>query len=521
MDSETETTPWYRQTDSPIPFFLCQKIASNDPARTAFTAIATFPWEIDSISTLCDGSLNTPELRPQWMQIVQDWYGAMIVGAKGKIYVMPRQGNTSQKPLCVKLPQGDDALSSIDIKCVAWAMGSLVAPVVMVVFAAGSLLYVVDVRSRQIIGYLRGHGGAITSIAVHPVHPYIFCTTSRDFTTRIYDLTQAPAQYPTNPHWPPSKEPSLAGAAYGLQMSEPEGQGIGRCVAVLAGGRSGGHMAAVLSASFHPVLPLIATCGMDRVAKIWPIPSLEGGHIAREDKPFFSTSLLHQARILSITWLSQDVLLTHSAPALMRVDKDDRDSETYETEGTLAVWRWLGVDRFFPPEFEDSMSQRVKRGCASDYQESASFKIISVLKLPMTTRHLHVYQSPVHDPIVLMSQANIIRILNVCNLEPCPPPPSPFRDELAEIAKRLQLSNSLSHQSLNRASTTMSTADETVAEPNSLWPDCWKLIAPQGGTYGDADPPTIEACEVSQDGRIITAVGSRGHIWIWRISSED
>jgi len=49
-------------------------------------------------------------------------------------------------------------------------------------------------------------------------------------------------------HWPPGTGPSLAGAAHGLHMTEPEGTGFGRCVAVLAGGRSGGHMAAVLGA---------------------------------------------------------------------------------------------------------------------------------------------------------------------------------------------------------------------------------------------------------------------------------
>ncbi|TFK57016.1 hypothetical protein OE88DRAFT_1730442 [Heliocybe sulcata] len=496
--------PWYRHTESPIPFSRSQKIASHDPAGSAFTAVATFPWTLDSISTLCDGSFDTPELRRQWAQIVKDWYGASIVGAKGKIYIMPRQGSGSARPLCVRLPPGDNTLSSTQVTCVAWAMGSLLAPTAIILFAARSLLYIVDARIRQI---------DITSLAVHPVHPYIFCSTSRDFTTRIYDLTQPPAQYPHNPHWPPSKHPSMAGAAYGLQMSEPEGEGIGRCVAVLAGGRSGGHAAAVLSASFHPVLPLIATCGMDRAAKIWPIPSLEGDRIAREDKPFFSTSLLHQARILSITWLSQDVLLTHSAPALLRADKDDKESATYETEGTLAVWRWLGVDRFFPPGFEDAAAQRVKRGCASDYQESASFKIISVLKLPMTTRHVHVYQSPVHDPIVLVPQLNKIRILNVCNLDPCPPPPFPHEDDLAETTKRLEIT------SAQRPRTT-SAAAVAYPELDAFSPDCWDLVVPQEGT-DDAGALVIEACEVSQDGRVITAVGSKGHIWVWRMHTGD
>lgn len=38
-------------------------------------------------------------------------------------------------------------------------------------------------------------------------------------------------------------------------MTEREGTGIGRCVAVLAGGRAGGHLAAVLCAVRSMNLP--------------------------------------------------------------------------------------------------------------------------------------------------------------------------------------------------------------------------------------------------------------------------
>ena len=39
----------------------------------------------------------------------------------------------------------------------------------------------------------------------------------------------------------------MAGPAHGLHMYESEGDGIGRCMFVLMGGRSGGHQAAVLA----------------------------------------------------------------------------------------------------------------------------------------------------------------------------------------------------------------------------------------------------------------------------------
>lgn len=59
-----------------------------------------------------------------------------------------------------------------------------------------------------------------------------------------------PRQNPQNPHWPPGTSPSLAGAAHGLDMCEPEGPagGVGRCIMVLMGGRCAGHHAEVLAA---------------------------------------------------------------------------------------------------------------------------------------------------------------------------------------------------------------------------------------------------------------------------------
>lgn len=49
---------------------------------------------------------------------------------------------------------------------------------------------------------------------------------------------------------------------------------------------------------------------------------------------------------------------------MMRQHKDNTDDVEgiYEEAGTLVLWRWLGFDRFFPPNVP---YQRVLRGCAS------------------------------------------------------------------------------------------------------------------------------------------------------------
>ena len=46
----------------------------------------------------------------------------------------------------------------------------------------------------------------------------------------------------------------------------------------------------------------------------------------------------------------------------MRQDQEDMQSPVYFTNGTVALWRWLGLDRFFPPH---QPMQTVLRGCAS------------------------------------------------------------------------------------------------------------------------------------------------------------
>lgn len=41
--------------------------------------------------------------------------------------------------------------------------------------------------------------------------------------------------------------------------------------------------------------------------------------------------------------LSRDILISHSAPALMRGKSVEH---MYEDPGTIAVWQWLGYDRY-------------------------------------------------------------------------------------------------------------------------------------------------------------------------------
>ena len=62
------------------------------------------------------------------------------------------------------------------------------------------------------------------------------------------------------------------------------------------------------------------------------------------------------------TRLSDDVLITHCASWLGHVNDDTRNPEFQEFPGTLTLWKWLGLRRFFP---EGKDIQDNSRGCAA------------------------------------------------------------------------------------------------------------------------------------------------------------
>ena len=83
----------------------------------------------------------------------------------------------------------------------------------------------------------------ITSLGTHRTHPHLVYSTSRDFTTRIYDFRIQTGKAP-DPFTRICKDP------FGRRIDGGEEGNcvLGRCVVILTGGRSGGHEAGVLGA---------------------------------------------------------------------------------------------------------------------------------------------------------------------------------------------------------------------------------------------------------------------------------
>ncbi|KAG2150060.1 WD40-repeat-containing domain protein [Suillus cothurnatus] len=498
MSDGTSNAPWFQDPTRSKPFILFKTVDLDFVEECYCTAL--FPWSEQSLGTLWYGEKNTELQKGPWKQMISDWSGALAIGTLDSLLVIPLGASGSRKGLSVSVPKQEHNThgKKTSVMAVGWALPFEAPLEPLIVFSAGSILYILNPVKGEVVGHLCGHGGPITSIVVHPTHPYLFCTTSRDFTTRIYDLTSSPQQGPDNPCWPPSKSPSLGGAPHGLQASEPEGMGIGRCVSVLCGGPSGGHEAAVLGAAFHPTHPLIATCGLDRAVKIWRFSTSSPNKFTREDKPLFSSSRIHKARVMSVSWLNTDTLVTHSAPALMR--RCGRKDDIYYEDGTVTIFRWIGFDRFFPA---GKKIGKVFRGCSSDYQESSSFTLISTSSLPQQTRHVHVTQTFTGDYILALSLPDSVRFYNLANfhprvIAPNPPAPDPPERDIESEFQNVRLDDEEEEE------------DQPITTffGKSPEPQRWEVLVPGG-------QGSVQACVLGFGGQLLVTLRKR-RVYIWR-----
>ncbi|KAI9512920.1 WD40-repeat-containing domain protein [Russula earlei] len=284
--------PWYRDNQTNPPFLLTTCFKNLRSLEYRFVSL--FPWNLTSLPSHHYGRSENG-----WRELIETYAGSVVVGNAEELFLVwalqPGGRQRKQIRFNTEVPP---------ITAVAWALSqgedSLDA---LLVIAVSRMVCVYSVGKGKVVGFLRGHGGSISSIAVHPQTPSHICTTSSDQTARIYDLDRSPdPKFPqVNPFLVPGTGPSMAGAPHGIRSAEEEEWTKGLCIAILVGGRSGGHLAAVTCAAFHPTFPLIATGGMDRVVKIWRLHDYKG-QILREDKPLFSSSLIHRSSVASIVW---------------------------------------------------------------------------------------------------------------------------------------------------------------------------------------------------------------------------
>jgi len=205
------------------------------------------------------------------------------------------------------------------------------------------------------------------------------------------------------------------------------------------------------------------------------------------------------------------MLVTHCAPALRLNNERDPNSITWEP-GTITHWRWLGFNRYFPT----ATPQHTVGRCISDFQESSSFHVTAVAALPIIksqpahishSPHVHLYCTPSHDPLVLLSSpaTNTIGMVNVKDL------PQPNAQRFPEDARLY----SQMTQQLHLDDDDDDPEDEGDSRPTLPQVAIPNLSEPWVIDIEARRDEHIEASTMGMDGRMIVGVGSKGTVWVW------
>ncbi|KAK4683866.1 hypothetical protein P7C73_g6350, partial [Tremellales sp. Uapishka_1] len=222
----------------------------------------------------------------------------------------------------------------------------------------------------------------ILSLSVSPSYPHVFASSSKDKSIRLWNfLGRDPAPSPS----------SKLSENYPQGMAE-EGDVI---IAILAGDGSGGHQSDVISVAFHPTRDAVASAGADRAVKIWPLPPLpkpQTGHAPRGYrpllicKPLFSTSRLHDSKVDTIAWLSEDILVSKSI-------------------NQMITWRWLRSESLLTKDrpLGDRPHETLNYVAGIEYLDSHSFAILARYQIDAPYWYMrfgvyHGYTSDFSDP---------------------------------------------------------------------------------------------------------------------------
>ena len=143
--------------------------------------------------------------------------------------------------------------------------------------------------------------------------------------------------------------------------------------------------------------------------------------------------------------------------------------------------------------------------------------------IPMSP-HLHVYQSPHHDPLILftMMKSGKITMMNVTHFSPRKPPPFPLDQDVVAMTQKLRLDDDVAESGPGHNDTSgTGDEDEThlqVDEDPSFRP---RSDLPRINGWDIEAPPTdslendLEICAMGMGGRLLIGVGTKGTIWVW------
>ncbi|KAH7104786.1 WD40-repeat-containing domain protein [Auriculariales sp. MPI-PUGE-AT-0066] len=533
---------------------LEEQVPKRHPDARHTASVAFFPWTTENSTTLWNSyAEKEPTVKAHWARVLKDFQGVYAVAVRRTIRILnvSRLANETVAHT-VELDSPDNAEDKDGvpydqhsaIRAIAWAMDANTIPFrPLLLIAASSVLHVYDVIRQCSVGCVKGHGGEITSVVVFPQYPHQACTTSRDYSTRFYNLSFG-ARYilPDLPR-PPQGSDHFCGPPFGMPARaredssdspgelppDVEGVGNGKCMGVLWGPiagreelpggrlrrtRIGGHNGSVLSADFHPMWRnLIATCGVDNAVKIWrfpsqlPWPDEKNPRWFRQQLPIFSSTGIHDARVVSIRWVNDDILLSESTTDLHKVSA--QASQPLERR-TFVLWQCLIIDREATEE-----GQPPPEPVYEDIAESTSYRVISScdVDVPVGAQtHVDLSGSTV---LLLVPTYEGVHIYNIAHHFPSPRAPK-FPRALLE-ARRLAQDKDRQSDEYRHYARLQREEDEQRYARRSPESGHWKL-----GLNGEGESRKLKmhqqflaCCTMSPDMRYVVAASIAGDVYVW------
>jgi len=142
--------------------------------------------------------------------------------------------------------------------------------------------------------------------------------------------------------------------------------------------------------------------------------------------------------------------------------------------------------------------------------DEASFKLLSIVQIPQTTRHLHVAYTLKSDYIIVMTLPDRIRLHNVADFKPRGTPPFPHdQDDVSDLTGRLHLDDDGDDDDDD---------DDDAQVPSqkiALSPLVKRrdIVAPEG-------EENLQAAVLGFHGLSLVALGLKGRVWIWTDTTD-
>lgn len=237
--------------------------------------------------------LKRPDVGEHWVYFVEFWpsiIGPPVFAAVGGRRCTICEISNNNATLSIQRAFCDEDEKE-DFYCCAFTTLEKDSIPLLCLGGESGTIKVMEVGSARLHTILYGHGGAVYDMKIHPLHPDILFTCSKDESIRMWSISQR------------------------------------KCLVVFAGDE--GHRDSVLSISIHANSKWLASCGLDNSVRVWELDCDAVNTRLQEQQrakfiqfPAFVTRRVHTDYVDSVEWIG-DLLVTKSIESKLVLWKPD------------------------------------------------------------------------------------------------------------------------------------------------------------------------------------------------------